>query len=169
RVKNKLRTVASLLRLQARAPHADPRKALEDSVHRILAIAAVHEVLTEQREEVVELRELLERLRAMLVQGLAAGKEVRADLEPVTLAGNRATALALVFSELLQNALEHGGETVEIELSRRNGDVVLAIADSGAGSSSGESGTGLSIVLALVRDEITGRFEPLDAGTIYAW
>src|SRR5205814_1576622 len=79
RVKNNLQTVASLLRLQARAPHADPRKALEDSVHRILAIAAVHEVLTEQREEVVELRELLERLRAMLVQGLAAGKEVRAD------------------------------------------------------------------------------------------
>ena len=80
-------------------------------MNRILAIAAVHEVLTEQREEVVELRELLERLRAMLVQGLAAGKEVHADLEPVSLAGNRATALALVFSELLQNALEHGGET----------------------------------------------------------
>ena len=74
RVKNNLQTVASLLRLQARAPGTDPRKALEDSVNRILAIAAVHEVLTEQREEVVELRELLERLRAMLVQGLAAGK-----------------------------------------------------------------------------------------------
>src|SRR6266849_537606 len=69
RVKNNLQTVASLLRLQARATDTDPRKALEDSVHRILAIAAVHEVLTEQREEVVELRELLERLRAMLVQG----------------------------------------------------------------------------------------------------
>ena len=109
RVKNNLQTVASLLRLQARATDTDPRKALEDSVHRILAIAAVHEVLTEQREEVVELRELLERLRAMLVQGLALGKEVHADLEPVSIAGNRATALALVFSELLQNALEHGG------------------------------------------------------------
>ena len=41
RVKNNLQTVASLLRLQARAPHTDPRKALEDSVNRILAIAAV--------------------------------------------------------------------------------------------------------------------------------
>ena len=45
RVKNNLQTVASLLRLQARAPDTDPRKALEDSVNRILAIAAVHEVL----------------------------------------------------------------------------------------------------------------------------
>jgi two-component system, sensor histidine kinase PdtaS len=159
RVKNNLQTVASLLRLQARATHTDPRKALEDSVHRILAIAAVHEVLTEQREEVVELRELLERLRAMLVQGLAVGKEVHADLEPVSIAGNRATALALVFSELLQNALEHGGDSVQIGLARRNGEVVLSIADDGSGIEADAAGTGLSIVQALVRDELQGRLD----------
>jgi two-component sensor histidine kinase len=159
RVKNNLQTVASLLRLQARSADADPRKALEDSVNRILAIAAVHEVLTEQREEVVELRELIDRLRAMLVQGLAAGKQVHADLEEVPLAGNRATALALVFSELLQNALEHGGNAVEIELAQRNGEVLLAIADDGGGIDSEASGTGLSIVRALVRDELQGRLE----------
>jgi two-component sensor histidine kinase/putative methionine-R-sulfoxide reductase with GAF domain len=159
RVKNNLQTVASLLRLQARATHTDPRKALEDSVHRILAIAAVHEVLTEQREEVVELRELLERLRAMLVQGLAVGKEVHADLEPVSIAGNRATALALVFSELLQNALEHGGDSVQIGLARRNGEVVLSIADDGSGIEADAAGTGLSIVQALIRDELQGRLD----------
>ena len=159
RVKNNLQTVASLLRLQARSEHADPRQALEDSVNRILAIAAVHEVLTEQRDEVVELRDLLDRLRAMLVQGLAAGKEVRADLAPVSLAGDRATALALVFSELLQNALEHGGEIVRIELAQRNGEVVLAIADDGEGIEGEPAGTGLSIVRALVRDELQGRLE----------
>ena len=49
RVKNNLQTVASLLRLQARAEHVDPGKALDDSVNRILAIAAVHEELTEHR------------------------------------------------------------------------------------------------------------------------
>jgi two-component sensor histidine kinase/putative methionine-R-sulfoxide reductase with GAF domain len=159
RVKNNLQTVASLLRLQARATDTDPRKALEDSVHRILAIAAVHEVLTEQREEVVELRELLERLRAMLVQGLAVGKEVHADLEPVSIAGNRATALALVFSELLQNALEHGGDSVQIGLAQRNGEVVLSIADDGSGIEADATGTGLSIVQALVRDELQGRLD----------
>jgi two-component system, sensor histidine kinase PdtaS len=159
RVKNNLQTVASLLRLQAHSEGIDPRKALEDSVNRILAIAAVHEVLTEQREEEVELRELLDRLRAMLVQGLAAGKRVDADLEEVSLAGNRATALALVFSELLQNALEHGGEAVEIQLARRDGEVVLAITDDGAGIEGEAAGTGLSIVRALVRDELQGRLD----------
>ena len=117
RVKNNLQTVASLLRLQAHAEGVDPREALEHSVNRILAIAAVHESLTEQREEDVELAELIDRLRATLVQGIGAGRDVQAQLEPVSLAGSRATALALVFSELLQNALEHGAGTVRIELA----------------------------------------------------
>ncbi|HVS85712.1 MAG TPA: GAF domain-containing protein, partial [Gaiellaceae bacterium] len=159
RVKNNLQTVASLLRLQARADAVDPREALEHSVNRILAIAAVHEALTEQREEDVELSELIDRLRAMLVQGIGAGREVEARLEQVQLAGNRATALALVFSELLQNALEHGAGRVEIELALRNGDVVLAIADEGAGADGETAGTGLSIVRALVGDELHGSFE----------
>jgi two-component system, sensor histidine kinase PdtaS len=162
RVKNNLQTVASLLRLQAQAEGVDPRRALSDSVNRILAIAAVHEVLTEHREDDVDLGELIERLRAMLVQGLVHEKSVEAELEQVSLAGNRATALALVFTELFQNALEHGGSTVRIELGRRSGKVTLAIADDGEGfdgDGSDQSGTGLSIVRALVRDELRGTIE----------
>jgi two-component sensor histidine kinase/putative methionine-R-sulfoxide reductase with GAF domain len=169
RVKNNLQTVASLLRLQARGAEAvDPRKALDDSVNRILAIAAVHEVLTERRDDDVALDELLERLRRMLVQGLGAAKHVDAVLEPVSLAGDRATALALVFSELLGNALEHGGTSVRVELERRNGDVVLAIADDGGGIDGGAGGTGLSIVRALVRDELQGTLSLRNEGGLRA-
>ena len=156
RVKNNLQSVASLLRLQARAEHVDAQKSLSDSVNRILAIAAVHEVLTEHREDDVDLGELVERLRAMLVQGLVAGKDVTAELESVSLAGQRATALALVFTELFQNALEHGGDHVAIALAQRNGNVVLTIADDGSGMHGETAGTGLSIVRALVRDELRG-------------
>ena len=160
RVKNNLQTVASLLRLQARATDGvDPREALEHSVNRILAIASVHEVLTTRRDDEIELGELLDKLRAMLVQGIGGGKRVEAELEEVSLAGSRATALALVFSELLQNALEHGGDAVRIELARRDGDVLLAIDDSGRGILHDSEGTGLSIVRALVRDELKGSFE----------
>jgi two-component sensor histidine kinase/putative methionine-R-sulfoxide reductase with GAF domain len=168
RVKNNLQTVASLLRLQARGAEIDPRRALDDSVNRILAIAAVHEVLTERRDESVDLGELLERLRAMLVQGLAGDKRVEASLEPVTLAGGRATALALVFSELFQNALEHGGGLVRIELVQRNSDVSMAIADDGDGIGGSPQGTGLSIVEALVRDELGGTLSLSDAGGLRA-
>jgi two-component system, sensor histidine kinase PdtaS len=170
RVKNNLQTVASLLRLQARsAGEVDPRRALDESVNRILAIAAVHEVLTERRDDEVELDALLDRLRAMLVQGLVSGKTVEARLAPVSLAGDRATALALVFSELLQNALEHGGGAVTVELAQRNADVVLAVADDGAGlDGDRQSGTGLSIVEALVRDELGGTLELRNDGGLRA-
>jgi two-component sensor histidine kinase len=164
RVKNNLQTVASLLRLQARAEGVDPTKALEDSVNRVLAIAAVHEVLTEQREDDVDAGDLLDRLRGMLVQGLSSGKRVQASLEPVSVRGDRATALALVFTELFQNALEHGGQSVSVELARRDGNVVLAVADDGDGiAGEPEQGTGLSIVRALVRDELGGQLS-LESG-----
>ena len=157
RVKNNLQTVASLLRLQAAsADPIDPRKALGDSVNRILAIAAVHEVLTERRDDDVDLAELVERLRSMLVQGLGAGKHVRSRLEPVSLHGERATALALVFCELLGNALEHGGDEVLVELGRANGKVRLTVADNGSWDDEAREGTGLSIVRALVREELDG-------------
>ena len=156
RVKNNLQTVASLLRIQSRATDVDPRRALSDSVNRILAIAAVHEVLTERRDDVVELADLIERLRATIVQGVGAGKTVETRLEQVLLAGHTATALALVFSELLQNALEHGGNEVMVDLSRRGDAIVLVVADDGPGMAGERTGTGLSIVQALVRDELRG-------------
>ena len=160
RVKNNLQTVASLLRLQARSSDGiDPRKALDDSANRILAIAAVHEVLTERRHDDVELAELLDRLRATLVQGLGSAKRIDTELEPISLAGHRATALALVFSELLQNAIEHGGERISVQLTRNDGSVVLAIADDGGGVEGEPTGTGMSIVGALVRDELRGTLE----------
>ncbi len=168
RVKNNLQTVASLLRLQARSPGTDARKALEDSVNRILAIAAVHEVLTEQRDDDVDLGELVERLRATLVQGVGGDKHVESQLESISLHGVQATALALVFSELLQNALEHGGDEVRVELGRENGAVRLAVSDDGEWSSSAEDGTGLSIVRALVREELRGELTMTDRGGLCA-
>src|SRR5580765_1489263 len=168
RVKNNLQTVASLLRLQARASGPiEPRKALEDSVNRILAIAAVHELLTERRDDDVDLADLLGRLRGVLVQGVAGGRAVDESLEPVLLAGHRATALALVFSELLGNALEHGGQHVHVSLHAGDGEALLEIADDGPGiPSEPRQGTGLSIVRALVRDELGGTLDlRRDAGT----
>jgi two-component system, sensor histidine kinase PdtaS len=169
RVKNNLQTVASLLRLQAAsADEVEPRKALDDSVNRILAIAAVHEVLTERRDDDVDLGELVERLRAMLVQGLGGGKQVTSRVEAISLHGGRATALALVFSELLQNALEHGGDQVRVELESQNGGVRLTVADNGSWGGDAREGTGLSIVRALVRDELKGELSLASEGGLRA-
>ena len=55
---------------------------------------------------------------------------------------------------------------MRIELASRNGDAMLAITDDGGGLTGEPSGTGLSIVHALVRDELGGTFALRhDAGT----
>jgi two-component sensor histidine kinase len=132
---------------------------LADSVNRILAIAAVHEVLTKRQDDDVELAELIEHLRVTIVQGLGSSKRVSTRLEQISLAGSQATALALVFTELLQNAIEHGGDNIAIELSSGNDAVALTIADDGPGISGEGEGIGLEIVRALVRDELHGQLE----------
>jgi two-component system, sensor histidine kinase PdtaS len=98
----------------------------------------------------------------MLVQGIGAGKDVTAELEPISLAGQQATAVALVFTELFQNALEHGGNHVSIALAQRDREIVLTIADDGSGIRENGGGTGLSIVRALVKDELQGALELRD-------
>ena len=128
----------------------------------------MHEVLTERRDDDVDLGELVDRLRSMLVQGLGAGKHVSSRLEPVSLHGERATALALVFCELLGNALEHGGDEVQVELARANGRVHLTVADNGSWSGGSREGTGLSIVRALVREELDGELQLVSDGGLRA-
>ena len=77
----------------------------------------MHDLLTAAREDGVDCAGLIGTLEAMLGQGLG-GRSLDSQLEPVTLSGARATALALVFCELFQNAVEHGGGAIAVELHR---------------------------------------------------
>ena len=45
---------------------------------------------------------------------------------------------------------------MRVELAGENGRVLLTVADNGGWSGAGREGTGLSIVRALVRDELQG-------------
>ena len=125
RVKNNLQTVASLLRLQARSTDViDPREALEHSVNRILAIAAVHELLTERRDEDVDLADLIDRLRAMLVQGVGGGKDVtRRARAGVDLRRARDRAGARLLRAAAERARARRADACAVELARRGGDV----------------------------------------------
>jgi two-component system, sensor histidine kinase PdtaS len=160
RVKNNLQTVASLLRLQARSLGDEAAgRALDESVHRILSIAAVHDLLTTAHEDDVDCADLIARLEAMLGQGLG-GREVVSNLDSVTLSGTRATAVALVFCELFSNALEHGVGTITVDLHRDGASIVLAVGDEGEGPRPGRrDGLGLTIATALIREELRGRME----------
>ncbi len=124
RVKNNLQTVAALLRLQARRIDSSSAKsALEEAVRRVGSIAIVHETLSQAVEEHVDFDEIADRLGAMVTEVSAVGDRVRVSRAGSfgVLTSETATALAMVLTEVLQNAVEHG-----YDAERGTGSIVVA-------------------------------------------
>ena len=175
RVKNNLQTVAAPLRLQARRlDEPAARSALEEAVRRVGTIAVVHETLSHAVEEVVDFDEVAARLGVMVSEVSAVQAHVRVSQrgEFGSLPSETATAMAMVLTEVLQNALEHGfarrgadepGQIV-VTARRMSGRLSLVVEDDGQGlpvdfADSASSSLGLSIVRTLVESELKGEFE----------
>ena len=116
RVKNNLQTVAALLRLQARrTTNAAAQEALMESVRRVAAISQVHEALSMSVDEEVNLDEVIDRILPIMndVARVDAPIRIRREGTMGVLDAARATALVLVVTELVQNAVQHGFERAE--------------------------------------------------------
>ncbi len=173
RVKNNLQTVAALLRLQARRTNnAEGREALIESVRRVSSIAMVHDALSMSVDEEVNLDEVVDRI-IPIMNDVAAPVDTDNPIrinrvgELGVLDADRATALIMVITELVQNAIEHafdrstqqGCVTIRAERSARWLDVVVH--DDGRGLPEGFSleksdRLGLQIVRTLVSAELDG-------------
>ena len=168
RVKNNLQTVAALLRLQARrmtVPEA--RAALEEAVRRVGSIALVHETLSQSLDEIVDFDEIADRLRMMVVDMAAGEAHVTSARQGTfgSLPGEVATPLAMVLTELVQNATEHafGGEEGHLDVCVERGPdrLRVTVRDDGRGLPAGfddaeSPSLGLSIVRTLVESELGG-------------
>ncbi len=168
RVKNNLQTVAALLRLQARRLD-DPaaRTALEESVRRVASIALVHETLSLTLDELVAFDGIADRVLVMCAEVASpdAGVQVRRHGSAGTLAAEVATPLAMVLTELVQNAAEHafqaGPGSVDVYLERTPGGLQVVVEDDGCGLPDGfdlaaSRRLGLQIVRTLVEGELRG-------------
>ncbi|HET6561231.1 MAG TPA: histidine kinase N-terminal domain-containing protein [Marmoricola sp.] len=168
RVKNNLQTVAALLRLQARrmtVPEA--RAALEEAVRRVGSIALVHDTLSQSLDESVEFDEIVDRLRVM-VADVAAGEAALTSSRTGrfgVIPGEVATPLAMVLTELLQNATEHafGGGPGHVDVAGERGpdSLRVVVTDDGRGlpdefDAAASASLGLSIVRTLVESELAG-------------
>ncbi|GEP39108.1 histidine kinase [Nocardioides psychrotolerans] len=185
RVKNNLQTVAALLRLQARRIDSEEAKlALEEAVRRVGSIAIVHETLSQAVEETVAFDEIADRLGSMVTDVGSSGGRVRVRREGSfgVLPSESATALAMVLTEVLQNAVEHGYDAedattiglITVTVQRLVGRLTMTVDDDGRGlpegfDLDGSTNLGLSIVRTLVESELGGQLtlgpRPDGAGT----
>ncbi|GAA5010041.1 sensor histidine kinase [Kitasatospora paranensis] len=194
RVKNNLQTVAALLRLQARRMDSESgRAALDEAVRRVGSIAIVHETLSQTLDEQVAFDDIADRVLAMVMElsqdGLVSTK--RAGSFGI-LSAEVATPLAMILTELMQNALEHAfdpksGGSLEVGALRGRAPasgigwseswndgvkpeeyLLITVQDDGRGMPEGfdpqrAGNLGLQIVRTLVTGELGGTFDMVAA------
>ena len=171
RVKNNLQTVSALLRLQARRIE-DPKAsaAIEEAVRRVVSIALVHETLSATSQDLVQFDEVITKI----IQG-ASELNIRPNEIQIKKVGEFglissmvATPLALVLTELIHNALEHGlsnsGDLVELRINRQAASMTITVTDNGAGipndfSLELNTNLGLQIVQTSTKNELAGKIE----------
>ena len=181
RVKNNLQTVSALLRLQSRRV-TDPiaSSALDEAVRRVASIALVHETLSNQSSEFVEFDLVLEQIikNALDLNPRSIGYKKIGEFGSFD--SKTATALSLVITELIHNALEHGlsetGDQLMVEISKNGDQYLVSVCDNGSGlpeefNIEKSANLGLQIANTLAKNELNGginlvRVENLTRGEI---
>ena len=172
RVKNNLQTIASLLRLQARrAKSEETRTVLRDCMGRVNSIAIVHEYLSQQDTGLIDVAKVAKGIykaiiESMLSPGFMLETEFKADA--VQLPSEKATSIALILNELLQNAIEHafegrGSGRLKVNFHNAKTHYYLSITDDGVGLPenfdmlAGKS-LGLKIIKTMAESDLHGKF-----------
>ncbi len=178
RVKNNLQTISSLLRLQGRRLTSPEAKvAIEESVRRIRSIAIVHEILSRAPGDEVPFNEIVRPLVRMVEESVSSPERpVRFVVEgdAGTLADRVATPLAVIMTELLQNAVDHAFPGISedadqlmteghvlVSMNNYGDELVVHVTDDGVGIPADfvledSPGLGLSIVRSLVVSQLGG-------------
>jgi two-component sensor histidine kinase len=169
RVKNNLQNVAAVLRMQQRRAHeSETKQALSEAIARILSVAVIHEFLSLDESQSINIRDVCQRIVSQTRQVMAPGKQVEFTIEgpAIYLPSQQATATALVINELVQNALEHGYETrqqgqIKLVLTDGGDSVKLEVCDDGEPLQEGfdlgnTNSLGLQIVRSLVQADLRG-------------
>jgi two-component sensor histidine kinase len=173
RVKNNLQTIASLLRLQSRRSKSEEVKAaLRESVNRILSISVVHEFLSQQDAEIIDVVEVTKNILSLVAQNMLDPEfelETRFSGGTIILPSEQASNLALIINELVLNSIEHAFENqttgiIGLDITKSKMEYVIDLYDNGVGlpddfEPHNLKSLGLQIVRTLIEDDMSGTFE----------
>ena len=159
------------MRLQSRRiddPNASA--AIEEAVRRVASIALVHETLSTSAQDSVQFDEVISKIIHSAAELSTRPNEISVKKEGDfgAIPSLVATPLALVLTELIHNALEHGlsetGSTVVVSAEKFGDSMTATVIDDGIGIPDGFSlekntNLGLQIVQTLTLNELAGSIE----------
>jgi two-component sensor histidine kinase len=172
RVKNNLQTIASLLRLQAHyAADRSPQEVLNESINRVLAVAAVHDLLSREDLDTISVRKIADSIVTATMQSLTLPHkriDIRVEGPDLLLTSHQANSVALVLNEMVQNAVEHGFKVTDegsilVRLTELPDNWLLEVRNDGDPLPPGfdpqkNHDLGLQIIESLTRGDLSGEF-----------
>ena len=173
RVRNNLQTVAALLSLQLRTASDAPwATELREAISRIQAIAAVHDLLSDEQRLAGTTVDKIARLVAEDAHStlIPTGVKVRFDIRPSELMvpSRQATVMSLIINELTANAIHHGFRGrkhgyIRIRAWEDNGTANVEVFNDGHKVPEGlnpatSQGLGMRITHRLVTSDLKGTF-----------
>ena len=174
RIKNNLQMVSGLLQLEAESAKMESSRGfLQTAITRIQAIAQVHNLLSEEMPEKVDVNALITTVVQMLassVPGTHGTPDVAVDVDHVWLGAEQAVPLALIVNELVSNTFVHGRSLqaqmlrARIQCRQQDGHIELVVTDNGGGFADGKDwrecgGQGMSIVAQLAQVNLRGHLQ----------
>ncbi|HIX83041.1 MAG TPA: histidine kinase N-terminal domain-containing protein [Candidatus Megamonas gallistercoris] len=172
RVKNNLQTIASLLRLQSRRSSSpEVKDALRESINRILSISVVHEFLSQQGNENIDVVEVTGNILTLIKESMLDENfnlTMQFPDNNIILPSKQASSLALIINELILNSIEHGfaGRNegiIGLNITQNSRAYIIELYDNGSGlpenfTAQSAKSLGLQIVRNLVEGDIGGSF-----------
>jgi two-component sensor histidine kinase len=137
-----------------------PKSSLEDIVHQVKAVAAVHDFFShELRSDEIQADQMLRRLVELSASPI--GLRIDLETEAIALAVKQATAVALITNELLLNSGKHGATQARVVMTATESQVCLRVSDNGPGfphnfDAAQNANLGLSLVDTLARHDLQG-------------
>lgn len=138
RVKNNLQSVAALLDMQVMTHEVTvPVQELAQVRMHISTLAGIHDMLVgdiqgEGAVNVISAKAALYKLLPMLQQ-IVGEQRIRWTADEVYLPIKHGMSLAVLINELVNNAVKHGGQIVELRLAVVEKEVTLEVCDDGPG------------------------------------
>ena len=162
--------MASLLRIQKRrVKDTETKKILDETINRILSIAITHEILSATGMDTISIKHILEILcQHYFKNNVDKSKKIEFNIEgdQFSISSDKATSVALVVNEIVQNATEHAfiardSGKVEIKILKGEKFSKIKISDNGVGMEVNKetNSMGLLIISSLVKDKLKGNLE----------
>lgn len=174
RIKNNLQSIINIISLQKQMKEIGVENRLNDVLDniilRIKSIASVHDLLAKDKlgRSIINIKDIVGAIAKFFTE-MNTGLKIDLEMDNIFIPYNKATSIALIVNELINNCLKHAFPNkkvglISVRCIRYKEFVLMSVEDNGVGippefKIKKMNGLGLSIVSSIIEYEFKGKIE----------